>query len=450
MQWCRRVGGVSRRTGLGVLGGVALLALVAVFLVGTGVIPGFGAASPSPSPSPTPFPAILQHPTPGATSGSSGSAQPSTAQAASGVSATHPPAAFWRLEGSSTITLWRWRGTDHESWFKVDAVSAFFGFDTYRVLASPDGHRVAISERSNGQTAGRVRVFDDTGTLLWSTLTGTDTATRTSSALDLAWSADSTTFAFGRNAFVLDKGSYKPAPAAWTVVSFSTTGTPQPKSYVPSKTSVYRLLAFSADGHGLVGYDYTSYGDFWQKPVTFDLANGKVTALSRFPTHLSQASTGPVQQIDPGTGKALAQVGPANRPSTWAEIDGSKQTPLGIPGGASLAWTDDGRIAMGDLVTGGTQTNPTFTGRVSVIAKAGAKLTEIARLPAGHDPSIAGVRDGQALITTWPVPAASYPVDPGQSDAGFVDLGAGSVTFAFPPPSGPLFDGIAFAGWIAA
>jgi len=347
-----------------------------------------------------------------------------------------PRLAFWTLKNETTLILWRWDPASDgglQRWFDITLkAGSYFSSEPTSVLVSPDGRFVAVNEHAVGDPASHdlVRVLDASGHVL---LTSPDGMPRT---IDMAWAPDSSKLALAA------------VPVPWMVLTFNSSGTIATKTYQLSTDAAYRLIGFTAKATAIIGYESTGEAEFWDKPVSLDLATGKITTIASFPggmrsnTSSDRQGTYPLDRINETNGDVLAISGGAKGPAAWVVKSATSETPVGVDTKAELAWSGDTIIASG-AVPVATASPP--AGWVVSTVKPGkpATLTPIVELgPGPYVSTMASIRDGFVLLGLLQL--RGWPVQPGWSEAVLAAASSGRTAVAVAKGSGDLW----FAGWL--
>ena len=310
----------------------------------------------------------------------------------------------------------------------------YYAAEPPAVLASPDGRFVAINEHLVGDPASHdvVQVFDAAGHVLW---TSPDGSPRT---IDMAWAPDSSRLALAA------------VPLPWTVLTFSASGTITTKTYQLSTDAAYRLIGFNAKATAIIGYESSGEAEFWDKPVSLDLATGTITSIDAFPGGMqSNASnpgqgTYPLDRINETNGDVLAVSGGAQGPANWVVKSGSNEQPVGVDSTDELAWSGD-KIIDSAAVPGPTASSAGGWAVSAVEPGSPATLTPIVQFaPGPYTSGLASSRDGFVLMGLLQL--RGWPPIPGWSEAVLVDVSSGNTGVGLRSGFGDLW----FAGWLPA
>ncbi len=369
--------------------------------------PAPSSAPPSPSPTPPPTPSPTPSPVP-ATPSPSPSSSPIAVDGLPTIGTQPlpgaPQLAFWTLKDDRTLSLWRWNPAAADGlqpWFEIALEAGpYFSSEPTSVVVSPDGRFIAVNEHAFGDPASHdlVRVFDATGHVLW---TSPDGMPRT---IDMAWAPDSSKLALGA------------VPLPWTVLTFNSSGTVATKTYQLSTDAAYRMIGFTADATAIVGYESSGEAEFWDKPVSLDLATGKITSLDAFPGGLQSNTSNPGQgtypldRINETNGNVLAISGGAKGPATWVVKSGSSEEPVGVDSTDELAWSGRHDHRLGRSAR-----------RHGVAARRVGRLDRGAR-QAGHADADRPVRARRLYARRW------RRFAPGSCSSGSCSCGAGRPT----------------------
>lgn len=444
---------------VGALAAAAVL-IVAVALVGPGLLSPPVAATPSPSPSPTVSPVAIASPSASlaaspAPSASSGPTSPPPSPSATGVKglpaipsealAGAPGIAYWTLTAVGQVTITEWRPDGGAPRFRF-SVSTMHDPDLAkgdlvdrRIVVSPDGRRVVFAESTTA--FARTRVFGTDGSLVW-------TDAQPTGYPDLAWSADGTRLVVGSQ------------PATFKILTFDASGR-APTLKVRVFNGAYRVLGFSASGAVLYGWDTTGEQDWWMTPFRVAVAGGNPVSITRFsgqpdPLALSNgttpttnvapadASTTMVAGVDPKTYRVLDTGGPSGRLNGWEVRDGNSATKLtGLTTDMALAWAADGSLVVADV------THPDRTATVTTVGVSapGTPLTPTFSVAAGsYWRLFDGSRSGFAVLGLGAHRAVDTPWA-GADELVAIEL---STARSAVLPVDPGLTGLHPAGWISA
>jgi hypothetical protein len=444
---------------VGALAAAAVL-VVAVALIGPGLLSPTVATTPSPSPAPsgvavaTPSASLVPSPAPSATSGPTSPPPSPSATGVKGVPAIAseplagaPGIAYWTLTAVGKVTITEWRPDGGPPRFRF-SVSTMHDPDLAngvtverRIVVSPNGRWMVFAETSG--TTARTRAFSTDGSLLW-------TDPQPTLMPDLAWSADG-------NALVI--GSQ---PASWKVLTFPKAGgapTVRTRDY---PGAAYRVLGFSKSGALLYGWDTNGEADWWRTPFHVTVAGGNPVSITRFsgqadPLALSNGttaatnvapddgSTTQVAGVDPKTYRALDTGGPSGILNGWEVRDGNTTTKLGgLTMDMALAWAGDGSIVLANV------THPDRPATITTVdtSSPGTSITPTFSVPAGtYWRLFAGSRAGFALLALAAHRATDAPWI-GADELVAIELS--TARSAVLVPADPGLAGIHTAGWITA
>lgn len=399
-------------------------------------------ASGSGSPATSPSAGVTQPPTPGPTGVAGVPAIPS--EPLSGA----PGIVYWTLTAEDRIAVAGW---DPDG----STASISFATDTWkdasradgiwierRVVASPDGRRVAFAETDDqGAGRARLRVFATDGSLLWTDPTPTNQP-------DLAWSPDGSALVVGSQ------------PATWKILTFSGSGAP----HVVTRTfadQAFHVLGFSTSGAVLYGWDTNGEAEYWQTPFQVVVPNGDPGTITRFsgkaqPLGVSNGTTavtnvapenGTTTQtagVDPKTFRVLDTGGLSGTLNGWEITDGASHVKLdGLTMAVTLAWGPDGTIVIADVnqadgaATIGTASPTDLT-----------NVTKALSLPAGsYWRLFEGSRAGFALLGLG-AERAHDSLYEGADELVVVGLASARTTVFVPKATG--LTGLHIAGWVTA
>ena len=443
---------------VGALAAAAVL-IVAIALVGPGLLAPSVASTPSPSPAPsavanaTPSPSVAASPSPSASSGPTSPPPTPVPTGVKGVPAIAsealagaPGIAYWTLSAVGKVTISEWR---------ADGSAPRFGFSVStmhdpdpaggvtvdrRIVVSPDGGSMVFAETSG--TTARTRVFSTDGTLLWTDPQPTFTP-------DLAWSADGSELVVGSQ------------PATWKILTFPKAGgTPSVKTREFSGAA-YRVLGFSKSGAVLYGWDTNGEADWWMTPFHVTVVGGNPASITRFsgqadPLALSNGttatsnvapddgSTTQVAGVDPKTYRVLDTGGPSGALDGWEVRDATATKLSGLTMDMALAWGADGSIVVADV----THMDRPATITTVAASAPGTPIGPSFSVPAGsYWRLFDGSRSGFALLGLGAHRTGDAPWL-GADELVAIDLTT-AASAVFVPADGGL-TGLHPAGWITA
>jgi hypothetical protein len=443
---------------VGALAAVAVL-IVAVALVGPGLLASPVAATPSPSPTPsavaiaTPSASLATSPSANATPGPSSPPPTPVATGVKGVPpissetlAGAPGIAYWTLSAVGKVTVTEWRPDGGPPRFRF-SVSTMHDPDLAngvtverRIVVSPSGGWMVFAETSG--TTARTRVFDTAGALWW-------TDPQPTPSPDLAWSADGYGLVIGSQ------------PATWKILTLPKTGGALTVKTRDFPGAAYRVLGFSKSGALMYGWDTNAEADWWMTPFRVT-AGGNPASITKFsgqadPLALSNGttatsnvapadgSTTQVAGVDPKTYRVLDTGGPSGTLNGWEVRDGNGATKLaGLTMDIALAWNADGSIVVADV------THPDRPATITTVdpAAPGKPITPTFPVPAGNYWRLFdGSRSGFALLGLGAHRAGDAPWV-GADELVAIDLS--TARSAVLVPADPGLTGLHPAGWISA
>jgi hypothetical protein len=454
---------------VGALAAAAVL-VVAVALIGPGLLAPSVASTASPSASqvavgspsaiPTNGPpgSPIQSPSAGPSQPTTQPPTPSPTPRPTGVAGV-PPIPSERLTGAPGIVYWTLTTEDRitlAAWNPDGSRPAVsFSTDTWkdpsradgivierRVVVSPDGRRVAFAETDfQGAGRARLRVFAADGTRLW-----TDPAP--TGQPDLAWSPDGSALVVGSQ------------PATWKILTFGGSGAP----HVVTRTfagQAFRVLGFSTSGAVLYGWDTNGEAEYWQTPFQVVVPNGTPVSITRFsgkaqPLGVSNGTTavtdvapenGTSTQtagVDPKTSKVLDTGGLSGTLNGWELTDGASHVKLdGLTMAVTLAWGPGGTIVIADV----NQSDQAATIGTALPTDV-THVADALSIPAGsYWRLFEGSRAGFALLGLGAERAKDFVYE-GAGELVVVGLASGRTAVFVPDDAGLI--GLHIAGWITA
>ena len=385
-----------------------------------------------------------------------------------------PRAAFWSLVSPDRVAVWTWRSG--EALAKLAEADAWadpagtppggLGSVQRTLLVSPDGRRFAFAETTgSGILRGRFRVFDAGGRLVWE-LGGTGGGAAGGTGADGVESTAVLAFAWARDGRTLAVES-----GSWDVVTFVDGGaaTSRHLDATTPGENAYGLIGFSADGSRLYGWETGGEAEWWQRPVSLDLASGALTTLAEFPADAltgvgASSATFPLERIAGGSGAALVQPLLAKGDAAWAAVRGGVSVPVATstrPEDADPRWGAGGRVivvtpraaAESHSIPAGTvlpETAPAGAVSIVVPGATGTPRDAFVFAPGAYDVAAGGVSgDYVVCLVAAPHGAIGGPAL-GYDEAVLIRIPDGATSVGVAPGRSADGAGLAFAGWLPA